>query len=157
MSLNTSDTPFIFYLILEEELPENFFLFDRLLKESGFMLIPVRVDQLQTLVAAAEQSQVIVLCSVMNSREVKSYQQRVRKFLKYLLKSKGLTFMLLTSFYRLNDARLFRMQANYFLIKYPLDARELAHKIVRYHGLKVKVDNTRWPGGRRAGVRAITV
>jgi hypothetical protein len=156
MSTN-DEIPFIFFLTLEETLPAAFYTFDRQLKTLGFMLVPVRVDQLQSLLAAAEQTQTIVLCSVSNSQEMKSYEQRIRKFLKFLLKSKSITFMLLTSFERLSDVKHYRFQKNYFLLKYPLDAAAISAKIIRYHRLKSSVENVRWPGGKRAGLKPIAV
>ena len=113
MQNNETKTPFIFYLSLEDTLPKSFYSFDTYLKELGFILVPVKIDQLQTLVASSEQEQVIVLCSVTNVREYKLYNEKVRKFLKFILKSKRLTFMHCSSFSKLNDSRHFVIQKNY--------------------------------------------
>lgn len=148
------NTPFIFFLTLEESLPKNFYVFDHYLKDLGFILVPVRVDQLQKLLSFAEQSQVIVLCSVSDTREMKLYNEKVRGLLKYILKSKRITFMHMTSFSRLNDQRYFVMNKNYYFMKYPLNAQLLSAKIARYYDLKSET-NIRWPGGKRAGLGAI--
>lgn len=148
------NTPFIFYLTLEENLPKTFYVFDRYLKELGFILVPVRIDQLQTLVASTDQNQIIVLSSVTDAREMKMYNEKVRGLLKYVLKSKRLTFMHLCSFSKLNDYRLYSLKKNYYFLKYPLDARALSAKIARYHDLKSET-NVRWPGGKRAGLGAV--
>lgn len=154
MKLNES-TPFIFYLTLEDHLPRTFYIFNQCLKELGFMLVPVRIDQLQTLVASTDQTQIIVISSVIDSREMKLYNEKVRGLLKYVLKSKRLTFMLLSSFGKINDFKIYHHKKNYYFMKYPLDARLLSVKIGRYYDLKAEQNILRWPGGKRAGVGAI--
>lgn len=146
---NESASPFIFYLTLEDSLPKAFYTFDKHLKDLGFILVPVKIDQLQSLIATSEQEQVIVLCSTSDSREFKIYNDKVRGFLKFILKSKRLTFMHLSSFSKLNDQRMYALQKNYYFLKYPLNAKELSFKIAKYHALK-KEQRTVWPGGRRS-------
>jgi hypothetical protein len=148
------NSPFIFYLTLEENLPKTFYVFHRVLKDLGFMLLPVRIDQLQTLTASSDQTQLIVITSITDSRELKIYNEKIRGLLKYILKSKRLTFMHLSSFSKINDFRLFSLHKNYYFLKYPLDARILSARIARYYDLKLE-NNVRWPGGKRAGLGAI--
>jgi hypothetical protein len=148
------NSPFIFYLSLEDTLPKSFYVFDKAFKDLGFMLIPFRIDQLQSLLASTEQNQVIIISSVTDFRELKLYNEKVRGLLKFVLKSKRVSFMKLSSFSMLNDIKHFALKKNYFFMKYPLDARLLSAKIVRYHELKSET-NVRWPGGRRAGLGAI--
>jgi hypothetical protein len=140
--------PFIFYLTLEESLPKTFFVFDQTFRDLGYVLVPVRMDQLQILLSSSDQSQMIVLCSVKDVQELKHYGEKVRGLLKYLLKSKRLTFMLLSSFSRLNDSKNFILTKNFYFLKYPLDAGALSAKVARYHKLKSE-QNSRWPGGKR--------
>jgi hypothetical protein len=149
MKVNEPSLPFIFYLTLDESLPKTYYIFDQYLKESGFILVPVKIDQLQSLVASSEQEQVVVLCSVSDAKEYKSYNDKIRGFLKYILKSKRLTFIHLSSFSKINDQKKFVMQKNYFFMKYPLNAKDLSLRISKYHALK-KDQLTVWPGGRRA-------
>jgi hypothetical protein len=152
--MNGNETPFIFYLTLEENLPKNFYIFDKTLKAQGFILVPVKVDQLQKIMSMTDQTQVMVLCSVSDSKEMKLYNEKVRPLLKFILKSKRLTFMHLGSFSKLNDSRVYSMNKNYYFMKYPLDAGTLSKQIVRYYELKSET-NVRWPGGKRAGLGAI--
>lgn len=148
------NTPFIFYLTLEENLPKTFYVFDRALKDLGFILVPVRIDQLQSLLSSSDQNQIIVLSSVTDSRELKMHNEKVRGLLKYVLKSKRITYMQLSSFSKINDYKLYSLKKNYYFLKYPLDARALSAKIARYHDLKSET-NVRWPGGKRAGLGAV--
>lgn len=148
------DTPFIFYLTLEDHLPKAFYAFDKSMKELGHMLIPVKIDQLQSLLATTDQSQIIVISSITDSREMKIYSERVRNILKYVLKSKRITFMHCSSFSKLNDSKYYVFQKNYFFMKYPLDSMVLSKKIIRYQEMKSE-ENIKWPGGRRAGLGAV--
>lgn len=150
-----ANTPFIFYLTFDENLSKSFYTFDRALKDLGFILVPVRIDQLQSLISSTDQTQIVVISSVTDTRELKLYNEKVRGLLRYVLKSKRLTFMHLSSFSKINDSKQFSMSKNYFFLKYPLDARLLSAKIARYHDLKSE-SNLRWPGGKRAGLGAMT-
>jgi hypothetical protein len=146
-----SNSPFIFYLLLEEKLPQVFYTFHKFLKERGYILVPVRIDQLQTLTASTAQTHIIVLSSVIDAQEYKLFNEKVRGLLKFVLKSKRLTFMQLSSFSKLNEIKKYIRNRNYFFLKYPLNARLLANNIAQYYNLKAE-EKTRWPGGKRAGV-----
>lgn len=148
-------TPFIFFLTLTDSLPRSFYAFDHHFKDLGFILVPVKIDQLQSLASSADQTQIIVITSILDTREMKLYREKIQGLLKFVLKSRRLTFMLLSSFSKLNDAKNFTMTRNYFFIKFPVDARLLASRICRYHDLKHET-NVRWPGGRRARLGAVT-
>lgn len=148
MQKNEFSNPFIFYLSLEDTLPKSFYFFHKYLNECGFVLVPVKIDQLQTLIASSGQQQVIVIASVSDAKEYKLYNDKVRGFLKYILKSKRLTFMHLSSFSKLNDQKHLSIHKNYYFIKYPLNAKEICSKISKYYILK-KEQHTLWPGGRR--------
>jgi hypothetical protein len=149
-------TPFICYLTLDDELPKAYHAFDQHLKELGFILIPVKIDQLQTILSSTEQEQVIVLSSITDSKEYKLFNDKVRGFLKFILKSKRLTFMQLSSFSKLNDQKLFAFQKNYYFAKYPLDIKSLSGKLARYYKLKSET-NLHWPGGKRSTLNASSV
>ncbi len=149
-------TSFIFYLTLSESLPTTFYTFNKHFKDLGFMLVPIRIDQLQSILSASEQTQIVVISSVTDSKEMKQYNEKVRSLLKYVLKSKRLTFMLLSSFSRLSDSKIYFKQKNYYFMKYPIDAGLFSKKITRYYELKSEQNVLRWPGGRRAGVGAIS-
>lgn len=140
--------PFIFFLTLEERLPEQFYIFDRLFKEQNYILVPVRVDQLQQLVASTEQNHVMVLSCVSSFREYKLFNDKVRKILKYVLKSRRLSFVKLSSFSKLNDTRLHSLTKNYYFIKNPVDARMITERIANFHEAKSEKSQI-WPGGHK--------
>lgn len=144
-------SPFIFFLTLEDNLPSSFYTFDRSLRDLGFILVPVRIDQLQVLSSFTDQPNIVVLCSVVDFREYKLFSEKVRGLLKFVLKSKRINFMQLSSFSRLNDSKLYSFQKNYYFLKYPLDSRTLSHQIVKFYHLKSE-ESSRWPGGKRAGM-----
>ena len=121
------------------------------------MLIPIQIDQLQTLAAATEQESLMVLTSTIGSAEYKLYNQKVRALLKFILKSQRITYIHLSSFSKLNDTKQFYNLKNYIFLKYPINSRALAVRIVNhYHHQKTHADKS-WPGGKRAGVKGISV
>lgn len=141
--------PFIFFLTLDERLPDQFYIFDRLLKEQNYILVPVRVDQLQQLVSSTEQTHVLVLNCVSNFREYKLFNDKVRKILKYVLKSRRLSFVQVCSFSKLNDSRIHGLTKNYYFIKTPVEADVLAKRIVSFHEMKSEKSQI-WPGGPKS-------
>lgn len=152
--MDSTKEPFIFYLTLDEALPSTFYIFNKTLKDLGYILVPVRIDQLQSLVATTEQDHVVVINSVTDSKEYKLFNDKVRNLLKFVLKSKRLTYMQLSSFSKLNDARNYSLTKNYYFLKYPLNARVLSSKIVRYCDLKSE-KSSKWPGGTRAHLKGL--
>lgn len=141
--------PFIFFLTLEERLPDQFYVFDKLFKEQNYILVPVRVDQLQQLVASTEQNHVMVLSCVSSFREYKLFNDKVRKILKYVLKSRRLSFVKLCSFSKLNDSRVHNMTKNYYFIKTPVDARVISERMINFHEMKSEKSQI-WPGGPKS-------
>jgi hypothetical protein len=65
---NNSQTPFIFYVTFDEHLSKSFYVYDRAFKDLGYILVPVKVDQLQSLIASTEQGQIIAITSITDSR-----------------------------------------------------------------------------------------
>jgi hypothetical protein len=147
-------SPFIFFLMLGDILPKSYFVFDKLFREYGFVLVPVKMDQLQQLASAAEQGQLIFFTSTLDAKEYRQYNERIRPLLKYVLKSRRITFLHISSFKRLDDSTRYIMAKNYFFLKYPLDARILVARVARYYEFK-SAENSKWPGGKRGGLHGV--
>ncbi|HXH29928.1 MAG TPA: hypothetical protein VNJ01_03880 [Bacteriovoracaceae bacterium] len=148
--------PFIFYLSLEETLPKDFYVFDRCFKDLGFLLVPVKIDQLQMLLTSTDQAHFIFISSVTQARELKLFNEKVRGLLKYVLKTKSLTYFQFSSFSKINDTRIHNLSKNYYFLKYPIDAAVLTRRIACYFEDKSEV-SVKWPGGKKAGVRTMSV
>lgn len=151
-----NDQTIIFYLTCHHELPKEFFFFSELLNKQDYILVPVRVDQLQNLAASTEQQHILVINTIKNSQELKNFNKYARHLLKYVLKSKRITFFNLSSFNSSNDSKIFFHSKNYFFIKLPVDAKILTNKLIKYYELK-KTQSIAWPGGKRAGLSLIGV
>ncbi len=144
-----TNQPFIFYLTLEENLPDQFYVFDSIFKEYNYILVPIRVDQLQKIVATTDQNHVIVISCITNFRSFHLFNEKVRGILKYLLKSKRISFFELSSFSRLNDSKIHLLTKNYYFMKTPLDARALAERMITFQEQKSSSSDI-WPGGHRS-------
>lgn len=150
---NTSN--FLFYLTVEENLPRSFFILNQAMKTYGFVLVPVRVDQIQQLVSISEQSHIMIISSVSQHSELKSYNQKIRGILKYILKSKRISFLLLSSYSVINDTKMHTLTGNFYFIKFPLVVNKLAQVLVKFYESKILASH-KWPGGKKSGVRLIT-
>lgn len=146
----------IFYLTCQPELPKEFFFFSSFFAKQDFILVPVKVDQLQNLALSTEQEHIIVINTIKNSAELKNYNKYARHLLKYVLKSKRISFFNLSSFSSSDDSKIFFNFKNYFFINLPIDARILTHKLVRYYELK-QSEKIAWPGGRKASLSSVGV
>lgn len=140
--------PFIFYLTINESFSHNFYTLCKVYKSLGFVIVPITIDQLQKLASLTEQTQMFVLSSVENANELKLYNLKVRGILKYILKSKRITFLNLSSFSSIDDSKSFSNFGNYFFLRYPLDAYSFAEKVASYYILKSEHD-LKWPGSKR--------
>lgn len=153
---NFSSQPFFFFVTLGDKLPTAFFKMDQHLKAQGIILVPIAVDQLQTLVSSGAQNHYIVLTSVTSFVEFRLYNEKVRHLLKYVLRKTNLSLFIMSSFQKLNDTNQYRMSKNFFFLKYPLNSKLLSEKLARYVELKSEKIAI-WPGGRRAGVKHMNV
>lgn len=153
--MNESST-IIFYLNYNPELTPEFFFFSQLFKAQGCILVPVRVDQLQNLAAITEQEHIIVLHCVKKSEELARYNKDARHLLRYVLKSKRISFFNISSFKQSDDSKLYWHSKNYFFINLPIDAKLLTNRLVRYYQLK-QTEKIAWPGGKKAGLSLLGV
>lgn len=146
---NFENQPFVFYLTLDEVPPKEFYPFAEQLKQQGFLLLPVKLDQIQSLMSVCEQDQIMIICSVNSSIEFKNYQIKIRKYLKNILQSKRVTFLHLSPFDKLNDQKAYHMLKNYYFIKFPVNVKRLSQTIGQYYHYK-KNEKAMWPGGKRS-------
>lgn len=150
-------TPFIFFLTLTDKLPVSFYALDESIKSMGFMLVPIQIDQLQLLISSTEQEQITIITSTMYAAEYKAFNLKIRGLLKFVLKSKRITFFHLSSFSKLDDTKQFSLNKNYYFFKLPLNPSLLAKRVARYHEMRTNSDSSKWPGGKRAGVKGLAV
>lgn len=150
------DQTIIFYLTCNNELSKEYFYFNELFNQHEFILVPVKVDQLQNIAASTEQEHIMVINTIKNSQELRDFNKYARHLLKYVLKSKRISFFNLSSFGSANDSRAFFHSKNYFFINLPIDAKILTKKLIKYYQLK-KSQSIAWPGGKRAGLSSLGV
>jgi hypothetical protein len=151
-----SDLKFIFYILLDQKIPEDFYLFDDALKKLGFTLIPIAIDQIQILGSISEQSHIFVISSSTDFSSFKAYNKNVRKMLMYLLKSDRITFFKLSSFNKLNDEKKFYNFKNYFFINYPQDVQKISEWMVHLFLVKSKMSK-KWPGGKKTNSSVLSI
>ncbi len=115
----------ILYLLLDDKLPEAFYLLNNEFKKENFSLIPVTIDQIQLIKSSLIQSKVAIICSSNNLNEIHLYNKKIRPHLKMLLKSSSLIYFKLSSFQILNDEKKFYQFKNFIFKSYPQDLEKI--------------------------------
>ena len=90
--MDAKPSPFIFFLTLGDSLSNSFYSFDRIFRDLGFILVPVQFDQLQSLMASSDQSQVIVISAVSDIDDTKTFAlKKTYSFLKFPIDARVLS------------------------------------------------------------------
>jgi hypothetical protein len=150
------NSKFVFYILLDNKIPESFYQFDLAFKKLGWTLIPIAVDQIQLISNISDQVALPVLCSTKDFNEFKSFNKSVRDILKFLLRSERVVFFKISSFDKLNDEKKFYRLKNYFFINYPQSVHSVTSWII--YLFEVKSNKSKlWPGGKRVGSNSLNM
>jgi hypothetical protein len=145
---------FIFFISLEESLPVAYYRLRQALLIEGFTLVPVKLDQIQSLISITDQKEIMVICSVTSFREVKNYNQKVRPYLKYILSSKKISYFCLSSFLQCDDYKRYSQTKNYFFVKYPFTLSQFSQMLSVHFKSRLKQASS-WPGGKRSRLSGV--
>jgi hypothetical protein len=133
----------IFYLKLTPKLNNKFFEIDRHFKQKGFTLIPVSVSDLIAVNRGENKFQVILIAD--GFEQARYYHKKIRKILKYWMRSKRINLFIGSSFELLDDSAIYGLTDCYFYYKLPIKTKEFCDKI----GTKIKEKqdhDKKWPG-----------
>ena len=143
---------FIFFLKFTSELPFEFFQFSDKLSDYGIKLVPIRPQELSSMMSAKH----VFVLGLNNSIRTNQLFQLYRKnFLDYAILSKRVDLYDVTTFSRLNSELALRAQRNqnYIHIPLPDTIDEIVNKVLVAY-MKKNSDVQKWPGGRRAKLPA---
>ena len=135
----------IFYLKLTRDLPREFLLLDHEFKKNRKSLIPVT---LKTLLECTRKNKSIhVLIVVKSFGEYRYFHHKVKKILKYLMRTEKVNLYVASSFGIVNDPSI--MKRNYYeFIKLPVNLKQFCGSISELIDSKEMQYNS-WPGGVR--------
>ncbi len=142
--METNDN-WIFYLRLKKNLPEDYLSMDQHFKAYGRSLIPIG---LKALLEATKNKRTIHLLVIIKSyQDYRYYVRRVRKIMKYLMRTQRVHLYVASSFSLANDPLV--IKKNYYsFVKLPVRMDRFCEFVST--SIEVRESNLlHWPGGVR--------
>lgn len=136
----------IFYLKLQRELPREYFQLDQKFKNSGKSLVPVGVRGLTEMIK--KNKSVHVLIVIRNIDEYKYFSFKVKKTMKFLVRTGRVHLYIASSFNGVNDTAIMRRDF-YNFMKLPVSFNYLCQSISKTIDMK-EYSSHQWPGGIRS-------
>lgn len=145
METISKDDKYVFFLKLNETLPEFYYELANLFKEIEFTLIPVEPESLKEF-SYIEKKFVIVVRHDLESQV--NYFNKKNAYLNYLLKHSKVMVLDFSSFGEIPLVKKFRLQTCYRYYPLPMEFDEI---VIRMAYLYYKESSAKhvWPGGRR--------
>lgn len=133
----------IYYLKLTRELPREYFDLDQQFKQTNKSLVPITLRGLLEFVNKNKKIHVLII--VRTTSEVSYFHRRVKKIMKYLMKTGNCHLYIGSTFSSVNDPGIMRREL-YSFAKLPVKMENFCQSIS--HMIDVKESNIqRWPGG----------
>ncbi len=147
--MKTQVQKWIYYLSYTEELPENFFKLSRELSKLGYMLLPIKPDQVYLFVLDHMIPHIVTITGSMQEHQL--WSKAMHRKLNYFVMNKKIHLYHLSSFKK--AAYINQRNEHYHFMHLPCKTNLLALKLVEFHE-KNKPESKVWPGGRRAKLPA---
>ena len=139
------DISWIYFLCIEDQLPESYYRLSREFIKNGFSLIPINLEQLSLFYADNEPLNVI--CLVGNFEAQSKFKKSVFSRLNYYILNKKINLFHISSFL---SEKFVKKQNNYNYYQLPMPASVLVYNI---KSLCETLSNKKvWPGGKRAKI-----
>jgi hypothetical protein len=146
--MSSGSTPtLIFFLTLEQRLPEFFFQAANMFNSLGVSLVPVNIMELNE-IKKGEQNISVLVYTASLSQLTKFYRLR-QKNLDMAMRTGKFTLFHLSSFSRILELERMQRVGTYRPYYLPLSIRDICQQIT-YELRKRTEKIERWPGGRRA-------
>lgn len=136
----------IFFLKLGRELPKDFFALDQQFKANGKTLIPVGLKTMSSLLS--EREDVHILIVVKSVQEYIYFHKRVKKVMKYMVRSGKVYLYIASSFNKMIDSEIMRRN-HYNFLKLPVTINYLCGSISKTIDMK-NSGQSLWPGGGKS-------
>lgn len=148
--MNTVTTRWIYFLNYEQEtLPANFFKLSSELSRLGFMLLPIKPEQVHLFVQDKTIPHIVTITS--NQTEQIGFKRAMQSKLNFLMMNKKIQLYHLSSF---SEAKFDGKRNDYYhYMKLPCKVDLLAMRLASFYEEK-KPESKQWPGGKRAKLPA---
>ena len=135
----------IFYLKLTKNLPEDFLVLDQSFKKHNKSLVPIGLKTL--LECIKKNGSVHVLIVVRSYREFRYFDKKVKKILKYLMRTDKVHLYIASSFSGVNDPSIMKRD-HYNFVNLPVKISDFCESISQVIDMK-ETQVYKWPGGAR--------
>lgn len=136
----------IYFLSIDEELPQNYYKLSKEFLKNGYSLIPIKLDQLAFFYDELEV--INLVCCVSNFSSQKKFKKYVLPRLHYYIMNKKINLFHVSSF---QAEKFSKKQPCYFYFSIPTPTSLLVYNI-RDLCETLRKEAKVWPGGRRAKI-----
>ena len=133
----------IYFLKLSRDLPREYILLDQELKKFNKSLVPVTLKGL--LETSSKAAGVHIVVYVHSLDELRYFNRRANKILKYLLKNSLVNIYVASSFSELGDGSILKRN-QYNFIRLPVSRKKFCESVSGMIDI-VESDHLKWPGG----------
>ncbi len=133
----------IFFLKLGRELPKDFFALDQQFKNHQKSLIPIGLKTMSSLFSETQEVHILII--VRSMQEYIYFHKRVKKIMKYMVRSGKVHLYVASSFNKMIDSEIMRKN-HYNFLKLPVTLNYLCGSISKTIDMKHSGQNF-WPGG----------
>lgn len=136
----------IYFLCIEDQLPESYYQLSKEFIKNGYSLIPIKLEQLSLFYVDHEALDVICLVGTFEAQT--NFKKSVFARLNYYILNKKINLFHISSFV---SEKFTKQQPNYYFYQLPIPSSVLVYNIKEVcetfnKGTKV------WPGGKRAKI-----
>lgn len=133
----------IFYLKLQKDLPKEYLVLDNHFKSRNKSLIPISIKGL--LDCAKTYKSIHLLIVIKSYKELRYFDVKVKKLLKYLMRTDKINIYVTSSFSVVNDSTVMKRD-KYNFIKLPVSVDYFCGSVSRMIDIK-EARLHEWPGG----------
>jgi hypothetical protein len=144
-----NNSNYIFFLKTSKELNGVYFHLSEFLKPFNIVLLPVSMQDLQT-IDRHKKHQIIIFRNDLSSS--KCFNELRKSYLDFSMSRGHVTIFDISSFSEVENAS--KYQKSYFYFPLPLDLRQVVSSIVVEY-FRTKHEMHDWPGGKRSKLPAV--
>lgn len=135
----------IFYLKLSKNLPDEYLTLDQNFKNHGKSLVPIGLKSLLECIKKGQKAHVVIV--VKSYGELKYFNSKVKKMMKFIMRSERIHLYIASSFSGINDPTIMRRDY-YNYVKLPVKMTTFCESVSKTIDVKEN-QGLVWPGGVR--------
>ncbi len=134
----------IYFLKLSRELPREYIHLDQAMKVHQKSLVPVTLKGL--IETSSKSGAVHIIVYIHSLNELRYFNRRANKILKYLMKNSRVNIYIASSFSQVGDGSILKRK-QYNFVKLPVSRSEFCSNVA--HMIEMRENELyKWPGGK---------